>query len=92
MLKELEQAREAKEIKDRLWIEYQALIPTAVSPKMDPEAAVTAMQTPQSLTFGRKQGRDMTKRKCDGALRNVRHGCRWTDSRRGFTACACTFT
>lgn len=35
MLKELEQAREAKEIKDRLWIEYQALIPTAVSPKMD---------------------------------------------------------
>lgn len=35
MVKELEQAREAKEIKDRLWLEYQALIPTAVSPKMD---------------------------------------------------------
>ena len=35
MLKELEAAREAKEIKERLWMEYQALIPTAGSPKMD---------------------------------------------------------
>ena len=35
MLKELEQARKAKEIKDQLWLEYQALIPTAASPKMD---------------------------------------------------------
>lgn len=35
MVKELEAARAAKAIKDRLWIEYQALIPTASSPKMD---------------------------------------------------------
>jgi hypothetical protein len=35
MIKELEAARSAKAIKDRLWIEYQALIPTANSPKMD---------------------------------------------------------
>lgn len=35
MIKELEAVREAKEIKDRLWLEYQALIPTAGSPRMD---------------------------------------------------------
>ena len=35
MLRELEMAREAREIRDQLWQEYQALIPTAGSPKMD---------------------------------------------------------
>lgn len=35
MIKELEHVRYAREIKNRLWIEYQSLIPTAGSPKMD---------------------------------------------------------
>ena len=35
MLRELEVAREAREIRDQLWQEYQALIPTAGSPRMD---------------------------------------------------------
>lgn len=35
MVRELEAARAAREIKDRLWVEYQALIPTAASPKYD---------------------------------------------------------
>lgn len=41
MVRELEAARAAKAIKDQLWIEYQALIPTAASPKYDgmPKAA-----------------------------------------------------
>ena len=35
MLRELEAAREAREIREQLWMEYQAIIPTAGSPKMD---------------------------------------------------------
>ena len=35
MIKELEAARAARAVKERLWLEYQALIPTAASPKYD---------------------------------------------------------
>lgn len=35
MIKELEAAKKAKVEKEQLWIEYQSLIPTPVSPKTD---------------------------------------------------------
>ena len=35
MVRELEAAKKAREEKEQLWMEYQALLPTAGSPKMD---------------------------------------------------------